>query len=156
MKVTKELKNLINRSFVEKRNEIREKYEVVAKEEYLLKKNEIEESEEYKTYVESCKNLHNFIKNNTDDDCFSRYGKPGIKAFWIDLEGIYKEGEDMVDQIIHSQVSSFVRYNNEIRDKVNAEITAIDLAEEALLIKLTYEKNLDVVKEMLAEYDIII
>ncbi|WP_279233625.1 MULTISPECIES: hypothetical protein [unclassified Lactonifactor] len=39
---------------------------------------------------------------------------------------------------------------------VREKIKEIDLAEESLLIKLTYEKDIETIRAMLAEYDITI
>ena len=39
-----------------------------------------------------------------------------------------------------------------MREKINA----IDLAQESLMIKLTYEKDIETIRTMLAEYNIII
>ena len=43
-----------------------------------------------------------------------------------------------------------------IISNIDKEVKTMDLAQESLMIKLTYEKDLEKIREMLGEYDIVI
>lgn len=58
--------------------------------------------------------------------------------------------------IFGSNITSYIKYNDETMASVREKIKEIDLAEESLLIKLTYEKDIETIRAMLAEYDITI
>ena len=151
MKVTTELKNLIKRSFDEKRVNITRELKEAANNLYEEKKNEVANSKEFKEYVKACNLLYERFKEDYNNQGSNRYD--GKTPFRLYFDGIHNV---KIDNVVGSNVDYYARNNNEIQTNVNKEIKALDLAQEALMIKLTYEKDLDKIREMLAEYDITI
>lgn len=149
MKVTTELKNLIKRSFDEKRAIVQKDAENVARKEYESVLAEVANSKEFDAYIKAANAFYERFKNlNTNS--YGEKCEPYYAYHLGDLKNIKPE------HIIHENVKSYVRYNNELMAEVRAKIEELDLAQEALMIKLTYEKDLDKIREMLAEYDITI
>jgi hypothetical protein len=147
MKVTTELKNLIKRSFDEKRAIVQKDAENVARKEYEEVLTEVANSKEFDAYIKAANAFYERFKglnsNSYGDKC-----EPYYVYHLGDLKDIKPE------HIVHENVKSYVRYNNELMAEVRAKVEELDLAQEALMIKLTYEKDLDKIREMLAEYDI--
>lgn len=149
MKVTTELKNLIKRSFDEKRAIVQKDAENVARKEYESVLAEVANSKEFDAYIKSANAFYERFKNlNTNS--YGEKCEPYYAYHLGDLKNIKPE------HIIHENIKSYVRYNNELMAEVRAKVEELDLAQEALMIKLTYEKDLDKIREMLAEYDITI
>lgn len=150
MKVTTELKNLIRRSFDEKRANVSNEIKSVAKDLFEEKRNEVISSKEFKAYVKACKSLYERFENDykSEGDYYS-----GNTAYRLRIEGF---NDIKPEYIISDNSGCYSKYNNDIQDKLGNKIKELDLAQESLMIKLTYEKDLDTVREMLAEYDIVI
>ena len=147
MKVTTELKNLIKRSFDEKRAIVQKDAGNVARKEYENVLTEVTNSKEFKDYTKAANAFYERFKNlNTKS--YGEECEPYYVYNLYDLKDIKPE------RIVHDNVSAYVRYNNNLMAEVRAKVEELDLAQEALMIKLTYEKDLDKIREMLAEYDI--
>ena len=148
MKVTTELKNLIKRSFDEKRTKVTNEFKAVANEMYEQKRKEVEDSKEFKDYLNACKALY----ERFEEDCKSQGNRyDGNKPFHLCLNKDIK-----IENIVNCNVDSYVYYNKNNKTNLNNEKQKLDLAQESLMIKLTYEKDLNTIREMLAEYDITI
>lgn len=150
MKVTTELKNLIKRSFDEKRAKVTSEIKFVAEGLFEEKKREVSTSKEFKAYVKACKALYERFEEDykAQGDYYS--GKTAYNMKISDLADV------KVEDIISNNVSCYSKYNDDIQTNIGKEIKALDLAQESLMIKLTYEKDFDTIKAMLAEYDIVI
>lgn len=150
MRVTTELKNLIRRSFDEKRANVSNEIKSVARDLFKQKRNEVISSKEFKAYVKACKALYERFEEDhkLQGDYYS-----GNTAYKFKIDGF---DDVKVEDIIIDNSSYYSKYNNEIQDKLGKQIKELDLAQESLMIKLTYEKDLDTVRAMLAEYDIVI
>ena len=148
MKVTTELKNLIKTEFANKRKAIETEINLKRKENY---KAELEKMRYDKTFNEIkklFKKLYeewslNYLKEK------DRYDKTTSKDV-VYLRKKFKELADMQPEELlgdnHWQLDEL----GEGLDKINE----LKKQEQSLLIKLTYEKDLKVIKCMLAEYDI--
>lgn len=150
MKVTTELKNLIKRNFDEKRATVTRELKEVANDLYESKKKEVENSKEFKAYVKACKELYERFKEDYDAQGYRYDGKTPYRLHLDNMNDV-----EVVD-IIKDNIDCYAKYNEDITTNINKEVKALDLAQEALMIKLTYEKDLDKIREMLAEYDITI
>lgn len=150
MKVTTELKSLIKRSFGEKKILVQKEAEKEAREEYEAVFNDVANSEEFAAYVKAANALYERVKSLSTNS-YGAKCRPYYASYRTeDLKDIKPE------HIIRDNVSSFVKYNDKIMGEVEGKIRELDLAQESLMIKLTYEKDLDKVRAMLAEYDITI
>ena len=150
MKVTTELKNLIKRSFDEKRAKVTRELKAVATDMYEEKRKEVANSKEFKAYVKACKALYERFEEEYKSQGNYYDGKTPFRLY---LENM---GDVKVEDIIKSNADYYSKYNKDIQTNVSEEIKTLDLAQESLMIKLTYEKDLDTVRAMLAEYDITI
>ena len=150
MKVTTELKNLIRRSFDEKRANVSNEIKSVAKDLFEEKRNEVIASKEFKTYVKACKVLYERFEEDykSEGNYYS-----GNTAYRLKIEGF---NDIKPEDIISDNSSYYSKYNVDIQNELGSKVKELDLAQESLMIKLTYEKDLDTVREMLAEYDIVI
>ena len=150
MKVTTELKNLIRRSFDEKRANVSNEIKSVAKDLFEEKRNEVIASKEFKTYVKACKALYERFEKDykSEGNYYS-----GNTAYRLKIEGF---NDIKPEDIISDNSSYYSKYNVDIQNELGSKVKELDLAQESLMIKLTYEKDLDAVREMLAEYDIVI
>lgn len=151
MKVTTELKNLIKRSFDEKRAKVKSEANEKARVEYESFLNEFGKSKEFKAYVKSAQNLYNafedkMTKNNYGNDCMPWYFSSSFEAL----------NEVEPGNMLRDNVSTYGRYNDDTMKEVRDRVNELDLAQESLMIKLTYEKDIETVRAMLAEYDITI
>lgn len=152
MKVTTELKNLIRRSFNEKRAKIKSEIKSSATSLYEEKKKEVATSKEFKTYVKACQALYNRFEQDYKKQGRSSYDG-GTPYSFRNFDGL---NNVKVENIIGSNVEYYSKYNEDITTNISKEMQVLDLAQESLMIKLTYEKDFDTVKAMLAEYDIVI
>lgn len=150
MKVTTELKNLIKRSFDEKRVKVTNELKSVATDLYEEKKREVANSKEFEAYVNACNALYERFKEEYESQGNYYSGKVPFRFY---LENMNNK---KIEDIIKSSVDYYCKYNEEIQTNISKEIKALDLAQESLMIKLTYEKDLDTIRAMLAEYDITI
>ena len=150
MKVTTELKNLIRRSFDEKRANVSNEIKSVAKDLFEEKRNEVISSNEFKAYVKACKALYERFEEDykSEGNYYS-----GNTAYRLKIEGF---NDIKPEDIISDNSSYYSKYNTDIQNELGSKVKELDLAQESLMIKLTYEKDLDTVREMLAEYDIVI
>lgn len=150
MKVTTELKNLIRRSFDEKRANVSNEIKSVAKDLFEEKRNEVISSKEFKAYVKACKALYDRFENDykSQGDYYS-----GNTAYRFKIEGF---NDVKVENVITDNSIYYSKYNNDIQNKLGNKVEELDLAQESLMIKLTYEKDLETVRAMLAEYGIVI
>lgn len=150
MKVTAELKNLIKISFDEKRSKVTNEIKAVAKDLYEEKKKEVSTSKEFKAYVRACKALYERFEEDykAQGDYYS--GNTAYKMNISDLKNV------KVEDIVSDNISCYSKCNNDIQTNFSKEIKALNLAQESLLIKLTYEKDLDIIRDILAECGIVI
>lgn len=147
MRVTTELKNLIKRSFDEKRAIVRREAESIARKKYENVFSEVNNSKEFQDYVKAANALYERFKDLSKKS-YGEECEPYYVYNFSDLNDIKPE------RIVHDNVSTYVRYNKDIMAEEREKITKLDLEQESLMIKLTYEKDLDKIREMLAEYDI--
>lgn len=150
MKVTTELKNLIKRSFDEKRAKVTRELKATATDLYEEKKKEVANSKEFKAYVKACRALYERFEEDYKAQG-NRYD--GKMPFILYLDN---KNDVKIENVIGNNADYYAKYNESIQTNVNKEVKALDLAQESLMIKLTYEKDLDTVRAMLAEYDITI
>lgn len=151
MKVTTELKNLIKRSFDEKRAKVKSEANEKARSEYENFLNEFGKSKEFKAYVKAAQNLYNAFE---DKNPKSDYGSDCMP--WCFSSSFDNLDEVKPSDLLKSNVSTYGRYNDDTMKEVRDKVNELDLAQESLMIKLTYEKDLETVRAMLAEYDITI
>ena len=151
MKVTTELKSLIRRSFDEKRALVQRN----AEEESTAKYNELIKN------VKSSKEFKNLVKAaNTFRDTFAEY-ETGNRCTdnnnpWYTTSSFDNLKDIQPTNLFANNVRTYIKYNEETMSDVRAKEKELDLAQESLMIKLTYEKDLDAIRTMLAEYDITI
>lgn len=151
MKVTTELKNLIKRSFDEKRAKVKTEAESKVREEYEYFLNEFGKSKEFKAYAKAAQNLYDTFKNQMNNNDYGSDCKPWYaSSYFSNLNGVKP------NNICCDNVSTYMRYNDKAMKEVRDKVKELDLAQESLMIKLTYEKDLETVRAMLAEYDITI
>lgn len=150
MKVTTELKNLIKRSFDEKRAKVTNELKEMSKKLYEDKKKEVENTKEFKAYVKACKELYERFEED-----YNRQGNyyDGNTSYRLNLNNMKNV---IVEDIVKDNSDYYAKYNKTFNTNIDKEIKELNLAQESLLIKLTYEKDFDAIKEMLAEYDIAI
>ena len=148
MKVTTELKNLIKTEFANKRKAIETEIELKRKEGY---KAELEKMKYDKTFNEIKRLFAKLyeewrVEYLEEED---RYSKTTAQDYAY-LRSEFKRLGDMEPE--------YLLGNNEwCLDNIDegaTKIAELKKQEQSLLIKLTYEKDLDVIKQMLAEYDI--
>lgn len=151
MKVTTELKNLIKRSFDEKRAKVSSELKSVAQDLFEEKRKEVASSKEFKAYVKASAALYERFKDDYKEQGDNYNGKTAYN-----FRKLSNLSDVEVEDIVGNNSDYYARYNEDIKTNVKKEITELDLAQESLMIKLTYEKDLDDVREMLGEYGIII
>ena len=94
MKVTTELKNLIRRSFDEKRANVSNEIKSVAKDLFEEKRNEVISSKEFKAYVKACKALYERFEEDykSEGNYYS-----GNTAYRLKIEGFNEiKPEDII------------------------------------------------------------
>lgn len=133
MKISKELESVIRRTFEVKKQAINDRESKEKKNYEIQKKKNVLDSETCKNYLHYKKLFEQLVENN-----HCRYN--GNRNNEIDVYyDTYGTQEDS--------------YRN-IRDNADADRLSIEQQREALMIKLQYEKNLEVVSSILAEYGI--
>ena len=137
MKVSTELKNFIKRSFTEKRNNCRKEWEERINKEYKDKIEEIEESLEFKNFKEA----YLIFKNRFDDEQYN--SKNSEEPWYLNFHDGFC-GEDFVKKM----------YWNRRDREADIACAEFDKQCEKVLIQLTYEKDIEGIKELLAKYDI--
>ena len=148
MKVTTELKKIIERSFDEQK---RQKYaELDAKIEKIItdKREEMESTQEYKNYVKAANALYNKYEKEIKKDLKerSKYQRPYYLGYMKDIENIDS------NYFVHDNKDSYDR-----RDKERSKIyDDIEMQRESLLVRLTYEKDLDKIRNLLSQYGIVL
>lgn len=136
LKVSTELKNVIKRSFEEKKKTLRKDMERQNEESYQKKLKELEDSKEFKAYVKAYKALEEkfydekFNIHNSEESWYVSFHEPHSDSF---IEKKYWSKRDSL---------------------IEKEMTKLEQEKETLLIKLTYEKDFEEIKKMLAEYEI--
>lgn len=135
MKVTTELKNLIKRKFKEKENVYVEEQKQIMEETRNKRIKEIEDSKEYKDYVDATKKLQTFVN---------------------ELEHKYPYKERFENGFYYTTDSLCVKdaRNFTYNTTYSVDVSPITEQMERVLIRLTYEKDFDKVVELLKEYDI--
>ena len=148
MKVTTELKNLIKAEFAKKRRDVETEIKLKQKESY---KAELEKMRYNKTFNEIKKLFAKLYEEWAVEylEESDRYNKTTAQDI-VYLRSEFKKFSDM-------QPEHLLGNNDWCLDKLESgadKITELKKQEQSLLIKLTYEKDLDVIKQMLSEYDI--
>lgn len=141
MKVTTELKNIVKNAFSEKATAYRKRKCEEFHKEYLKARAWIENSKEYQEYVAARDRLLSMLEvdmethNRSSDRPTPYYYKVSVK-----------------DKI---SPATFIGENNYSygfdRDE---ELTKLEKEQNALLVKLTYEKDMDRIQALLADYGI--
>lgn len=154
MKVTTELKSLIKRSFEEKRKAVEMQFREMAEKEYQEKIEWMESLPEYQQFLQAQRVLKEKLKEEeslqhgvrmmSSEKCCPYYVAMDFNRV---LEMTSKD-------FLRDNVYNYLRYNEETREAYNKELTKINVEQESLLIKLTYERDLEKIKEMLGEYGI--
>lgn len=149
MKVTTELKNLIKRSFDEKKHRIIDMSEESANKGYEEKLREVSASKEFKALAKAA----NAFCEKFEDDKSERYSSDGYPWYLKNFDFL----QNIKAKCIYcNNVSSYSRYNEDIQYNTEQKIKELEIARESLLIKLTYEKDIETIRSMLADYDIAI
>lgn len=149
MKVSTELKRVINRSFDEKKELIEKEAKSEINKEYENIVSKFRESKEFKAYVKTAKELQKLL--NELSDIYSR-------------DKVYTDESPLL-YVLNSQLklnpedffnlnSGYTFRNKEYVTRYGSKINELEMERESLLIKLTYEKDFDKIKELLAEYGI--
>ena len=148
MKVTTELKNLIKTEFANKRAKV--KAEIKLNRETVYKA-ELEKLNYNKTFNEikslMAKLYDEYAGKYIEDG--HRWDKTTSKDIAY-ITSKFKEFKNLKPSDLLGDNSYYLERLEEGQDK----IAELKKQEQSLLIKLTYEKDLDVIKQMLAEYDI--
>ena len=145
MKVTGELKRLINAAFELKVIKAKEELGKTNKEVWESKKNELENSEPFKNYVKACSELYEYIKDDVEFAGTNAWGEKLTKPYYYVRDEVNHLKEPKSTHFITSCITTFT--NRQFKDDTQT-------AKDTLLVKLTYEKDLDKIKELLKEYDI--
>lgn len=148
MKVTTELKNLIKAEFANKRAKVKAKIKLDRENAY---KAELEKLSCNETFIEIKKLMEKLYSEYAVD--YLEGGKRWEKTTPKDvvyMTNKFSEFKNLKPSDLLGDNSYFLDHLEEGQD----EISELKKQEQSLLIKLTYEKDLDVIKQMLAEYDI--
>lgn len=151
MKITTELKNLIKRSFDEKRAEIRKlsaKEAQIAYEKMVIN---FEKSKEFKAYAKAANNLYEAFEEFKTQNSYGNDCNP-----WNLNRDFCSLRNATAKIFVSDNVFVYSRYNKNIMKAIRDKINELDLAQESLLIKLTYEKDIENIRNTLAEYNIVI
>lgn len=150
MKVTTELKSLIKRSFEEKRQMVEKEFRDMAEAQYQEKIDWLENLPEYQQFISVQEALKNKLDMTSDLKLTTTYNKP----YYYNSNYNRNLLELTSKKIIVDNTHTYLRNSTEIIKERESKIREIDMAQESLLIKLTYEKDLEKIKEMLNEYGI--
>lgn len=145
MKVTTELKHIISRSFDEKLNKEYDELNTKIKKSISDKKDEVLATKEYKDYRKAADALYKKYEKEIQRD-MKRYGKNN-KPYRLD------EMKFLLNDIGFFVGDNSYCYNEYGKEKNNIK-DSLSKQKESLLIKLTYEKDLDRIKSLLSEYGI--
>lgn len=145
MKVTTELKRLITLRFEELKSERNKKIKEEADAIYKSKVAEIEASPEWKDYVSASERLYKYLEPDYKEigTKYSTNHKDGSAYHYYDLS--YLKQKTATTLVCENQF----RYVN-----VHGDVSDLNNQRDKLLIKLTYEKKLENIEAMLAEYGI--
>ena len=150
MKVTTELKNLIKNEFETRRKRVIQEYEKYRKQKYQDALNEIGSDELFIQLKETA--------NKLCDKYLGRYvtqRKRAAKTTVKDVCYITDTFEKLIDLSPEKLYGDNTYFYNICNDNDREEkIKELNKQEQSLLIKLTYEKDIEVVKEMLKSYNI--
>ena len=145
MKVSTELKSIIVGEFSKRKKAIEKKYEDVVREAYKKRLTELEESKEFIEFMRATRALCDSLK----DDCEKH---PDLYT----NETPYAYG-DLFYKLMKLESKQIIR-SNEYRctksDVYFDELHENERQRDTLLIKLTYEKNMEDITKLLAEYGI--
>lgn len=157
MKVTTELKHLIQRSFEEKKSEISKKYKEQVNTEYEKMLKKFNNSKEFKNYQKACAELYKAFEKEYEESR-DYYNNSNCKEYAIRTycraDGFGSLLNQKADDFVDDNTDYYIKYH--MNDIVKKEKTELDRQQESLMINLTYEKDIDKIKEMLAKYDIVI
>ena len=147
MKVTTELKNLIKDEFSKKRSIIEQDAREFQKEKYNEAINEIESDKSFKVLKEAANQL------------YEKYGTRFVndRKTYETTENDFCYITSTMNTLQDLKGSCLFANNSYSYNKLNLygdKIKELNKQEQSLLIKLTYEKDIDVIKSMLQEYDI--
>lgn len=146
MKVTTELKNLIKRHFEEMKQERIKINKEERRKIHDERAAEIENSSEFKNYVEAAKMLYEYLKPDYEEKGHGAWNDNKLNT----VPYYYNQG--YFSSLLEIKGTNFIWENG--RFNANVETTDLTRAQEGLLIKLTYEKDIEVIKSLLSEYGI--
>lgn len=135
MKVTTELKNLIKRKFKEKENIYVEEQKQLMEEARNKRIKEIENSKEYKDYVDATNIFENYLNVLVDK---------------YPYKDRFDNGFYYTSNYLSAKNANDFTYNT----TYSVDVSPITEQMERVLIRLTYEKDFEKVVELLAEYGI--
>ena len=148
MKVTTELKNLIKNEFAKKVAKVKSEIKLNRETAYKAELEKLKYNETFNEIKSLMAKLYDEYSGKYIEDG-SRWEKSTAKdVAYITRE--FKEFKNLKPSDLLGDNSYYLERLEEGQDK----IAELKKQEQSLLIKLTYEKDLDVIKQMLAEYDI--
>ena len=148
MKVTTELKNLIKNEFANKVAKVKAEIKLNRESAYKAEIEKLRYNETFNEIKSLMAKLYDEYAEKYIED-----GKRWDKSTSKDIAYItskFKEFKNLKPSDLLGDNSYYLERLEDGQDK----ITELKKQEQSLLIKLTYEKDLDVIKQMLAEYDI--
>ena len=146
MKVTTELKNLIKEEFQRKISNFTKEYELDAEKQYKNFVKEVESDEDYIQFKKHAQNLYEKYKDRLSDG--GKYAMSSDIAYYTNSFRNLRNIKSF--ELFGDNTKSYAR-----EDKMyESGLAELRKQEQALLIKLTYEKSLDNVRELLSEYGI--
>lgn len=144
MKVTTELKNLINRQFQDKADAIRKEFNDNASKIYQDTLDAFTESKEWKDFVKAANKLKEKLDDiKGSDDHYAK--QPYSIARFEHMVSIAPK------DFIRSNIGNYLHYDKDASKQLDDKLNALALQKEALLIKLAYEKDFEKIQAMLAE-----
>lgn len=148
MKVTTELKNLIKNEFANKVAKVKAEIKLNRESAYKAELEKLRYNETFNEIKSLMAKLYDEYAEKYIED-----GKRWDKSTSKDIAYItskFKNFKDLNPSDLLGDNSYCLKHLEEGQGK----IAELKKQEQSLLIKLTYEKDLDVIKQMLAEYDI--
>ena len=134
MKVSTELKNLIKDEFQKKRDDVKKDYNSFMNQYIENAKHIIESDPDFKQFVELANKLYEKYSNME----------------FIGVSSTIENASTLKAATAFYRSYSSGIGNTEFGEKLNE----LNVAERNLLIKLTYEKDIDKIREMLSDYGI--
>lgn len=150
MKVTTELKSLVKRLFEEKRQMVEKEFRDMAEAQYQEKIDWLENLPEYQQFISAQEALKNKLDMTSDLNFTTTHNKP----YYYNSNYNRHLLELTSKSLIVDNTRAYLKSNSEVLKERESKIREIDMAQESLLIKLTYEKDLEKIKEVLEEYGI--